>query len=48
MQSLNSDDIISIIEMIEHNAQYDDDDTAQYWLGVAERLSAYLNSHVPI
>lgn len=46
--SLDRDDLISILELIEHNVQYDDDDTALYWLGVAERLSAHLNSHFPI
>jgi hypothetical protein len=44
---LTRDDIISILEMIEHNVQYDDDDTAAYWLGVANRLSNHLNSTFP-
>ena len=43
MQHLTRSDLIAILELIETNAQYDDDETAEYWLSVAERLSLDLN-----
>ena len=43
MQHLLRSDLIAILELIETNAQYDDDETAEYWLSVAERLSLDLN-----
>lgn len=41
---LSRSDLIALLELVETNAQYDDDETASYWLSVAERLSEELNS----
>jgi len=45
MTYLMRSDLIALLELVETNAQYDDDDDAAYWLAVAERLSLELNSH---
>ena len=41
---LSRSDLIALLELVETNAQYDDDETASYWLSVAERLSEELDS----
>lgn len=43
MTYLMRSDLIALLELVETNAQYDDDDEAAYWLAVAERLSLELN-----
>jgi len=45
MINLLRSDLIALLELVETNAQYDDDDDAAYWLDIAERLSLELNNH---
>lgn len=45
MTNLLRSDLIALLELVETNAQYDEDDVAAYWLAVAERLSLELNNH---
>ena len=45
MTHLTRSDLIDLLELVENNAQYDEDDEATYWLAVAERLSLELNNH---
>lgn len=43
MQYLSTSDLIALLELVETNAQYEEDEDAAYWLAMAERLSSELN-----
>ena len=36
-------DLIALLELVETNAQYEEDENRTYWLAIAERLSIELN-----
>lgn len=36
-------DLIALLELVETNAQYEEDENRTYWLAIAERLSLELN-----
>ena len=40
-------DLIALCELVESNAQYEEEEEASYWLSVAERLSSELCARFP-
>lgn len=43
MDYLSQLDLVSLLELVETNAQYEEDEDRFYWLAIAERLSLELN-----
>jgi len=43
MNYLLHSDLIALLELVETNAQYEEEEDCAYWLAIAERLSLQLN-----
>jgi len=43
MDFLSRSDLIALLELVETNAQYEEEEGQAYWLAMAERLSDQLN-----